>query len=293
MRSLAVALLWIVGLGLVAFALLAGGGTPAYAWSYPAALNTNAGSDSGDDWYPQVTTDGLGNWVAVWGSPSGIVVARSTDNGATWTDPAAIGSGGSPQVTTDGLGNWVAVWQSSGDILAARSTDNGATWTAPAPVKGNGDSDMSPQVTTDGLGNWVAVWESTDDLGGTIGGDLDILVSRSTDNGVNWTPSAALNTNAGHDGGHDKWCQVTTDGLGNWVAVWNSNTNLGGNDGPDWDILVARSTDNGASWTTLAALSSYAFVDSGGEVMPQVATDGGGNWVAVWRAANSLVDGGG
>ena len=34
----------------------------------PAALNTNAGSDSGTDKEPQVTTDGAGNWVAAWHS---------------------------------------------------------------------------------------------------------------------------------------------------------------------------------------------------------------------------------
>jgi hypothetical protein len=242
MKALRTALLALV----VALTLLAGGGMPAYAWTPPAALNTNAASDSGGDALPQVTTDGAGNWVAV--------------------------------------------WQSYQDIQVARSTDNGATWTYPAALNTNSGSDMYPQVTTDGAGNWVAVWDSGGDPYSPLGPDRDILVSRSTDNGVNWTPAAALNTNAGHDGGDDKWCQVTTDGLGNWVAVWNSNTNLGGNDGPDWDILVARSADNGASWTTPAALSSYAFVDSNGEVMPQVATDGGGNWVAVWKCANGLVD---
>ena len=44
-----------------------------------------------------------------------------------------------------------------------------------------------PQVTTDGAGNWVAVWDSYDTLGGTIGTDYDILVSRSTNNGATWT----------------------------------------------------------------------------------------------------------
>lgn len=39
-------------------------------------------------------------------------------------------------------------------------------------------SDSLPQLTTDGEGNWVAVWNSNDDVGGTIGGDLDILVAR-------------------------------------------------------------------------------------------------------------------
>ena len=36
--------------------------------SEPAELNTNAGSDSGDDKRPQVTADGLDSWVAVWQS---------------------------------------------------------------------------------------------------------------------------------------------------------------------------------------------------------------------------------
>ena len=47
--------------GLAALAALAGRGDPAYAWTAPAALNTNAGSDTGWDKYPQVTTDGAGN----------------------------------------------------------------------------------------------------------------------------------------------------------------------------------------------------------------------------------------
>ena len=48
----------------------------------PFPLNTNAASDVEDDFAPQVTTDGLGTWVAVWqskgsrGCRSGTEVAR-------------------------------------------------------------------------------------------------------------------------------------------------------------------------------------------------------------------------
>ena len=56
-------------------------------------------------------------------------------------------------------------------------------------------------MTTDGAGNWVAVWDSGDSLGGTIGTDHDILVSRSSDAGATWTAPAALNTNAATDSG--------------------------------------------------------------------------------------------
>lgn len=56
-----------------------------------------------------------------------------------------------------------------------------------------------PQVITDGAGNWLAVWHSQDSLGGSIGTDQDILISRSTDNGVNWSAPVALNSNAASD----------------------------------------------------------------------------------------------
>ncbi len=100
--------------------------------------------------------------------------------------------------------------------------------------------------------------------------------------GVAVTPPAALNTNADSDSDNDIEPNLATDGSGNWVAVWYSNEDLGGTIGTDFDILTARSTDNGASWTTPAALNSNAAADSASDREPQVTTDGSGNWVAVW-----------
>ena len=84
------------------------------------------------------------------------------------------------------------------------------------------------------------------------------------------TPPAALNTNAGSDSGGDFDPQLTTDGSGNWVAVWDSNDTLGGTIELDVDILTAHSTDNGAMWTAQKALNSNAAVDSGDDFSPQV-----------------------
>lgn len=286
----------------------------------PAALNTNAATDAGADEEPQVTTDGAGNWVAVWqsedslggaiGADYDILVSRSVDNGATWTPPAALNTNAatdsdwdeSPQVTTDCGGNWVAVWWGANDlggtigvdpdILVSRSGDNGATWTPPAALNTNAATDSGtdsrPQLTTDCAGNWVAVWQSDDSLGATIGTDLDILVSRSGDNGASWTPPVALNTNAAIDSRDDWGPQVTTDGGGNWVAVWHSEDDLGGTIGGDRDILVSRSTDNGTTWTLPVALNTNAAADSGSDIWPQVTTDGAGNWVAVWGSDDDL-----
>jgi hypothetical protein len=290
-------------------------------WTVPAALNTNAANDSGDDRNPQITSDAAGNWVAVWesedplggaiGPDTDILVARSTDAGATWTAPAALNTNAAgdsstdwdPQVATDGAGSWLAVWSSDdplggaigpdADILVARSTNAGATWTAPAALNTNaaGDSgagDWDPQVTGDGAGNWVSVWESDNSLGGTSGADWDILVARSTDDGASWTAPATLNSNATSDSGDDVEPQVTTDGAGNWVAAWFSHDSLGDTIDADWDILVARSTDDGASWTAPAALNSNATSDLGEDFRPQIAADGAGGWLAVWESDDSL-----
>ncbi|MDH3521410.1 MAG: hypothetical protein OEM49_13225, partial [Myxococcales bacterium] len=43
-----------------------------------------------------------------------------------------------------------------------------------------------------------------------------------------WSVPVPLNTNATTDVGEDFRVQLTTDGAGIWVAVWESNDDLGG-----------------------------------------------------------------
>ena len=288
------------------------------SWTAPALLNTNATTDSGDDFSPEIATDGLGNWVVVWrsdenlggtaGTDDDLFVSRSTDNGAAWTPPSFLNTDAttdvetdsSPDITTDGLGHWVAVWRSSEgaiigadqDIYFARSGDNGANWSAPATLNTNADgdagADLFPQVATDGLGNWVTVWVSTEDLGDVAGADPDVFVARSANNGVTWTDPSLLNTNAAGDLGNDAFPQLAADSAGNWVVVWQSDEDLLAAAGLDQDILVARSSNNGATWTAPALLNSNATTDSGHDGAPQVTTDGLGNWVAVWWSVEDL-----
>jgi hypothetical protein len=87
-----------------------------------------------------------------------------------------------------------------------------------------------------------------------------------------WTAPAALNTTATDDFGDEDegiapsqdWNpQVTSDGAGSLVAVWVSDNPLDDTIGLDWDILAARSTDDGATWTAPAALNTNATSDSG------------------------------
>jgi len=287
-----------------------------HSWSPAKALNTNAHLDSGDDMFPRLVTDEAGNWVAVWGSDENlgnmvgsdfdILVSRSIDNGVSWSEPATLNNNADsdtgddiiPQITTDKRGNWVAVWRSDEnlggtagtdwDIFIARSMDNGISWSTPETLNSNADSDMNQDyfsdVISDGSGNWIAVWESGD----TAGIDTDIFYSRSTDNSVSWSEPETLNGNADTDSGSDWSPEVTTDGAGNWVAVWESYESLHGTAGSDGDIFVARSTDNGASWSTPMTLNSNANSDIDEDRWPKVTTDGVGNWVTVWYSSENL-----
>ena len=81
---------------------------------------------------------------------------------------------------------------------------------------------------------------------------------------------------------------MPADGSGTWVAVWTSTGALADTLGWDRDILVARSTDAGATWTDAVPLNSNAVTDAGDDWAGQIATDGAGTWVVVWESNDSL-----
>jgi cysteine-rich repeat protein len=87
------------------------------------------------------------------------------------------------------------------------------------------------------------------------------------------------------DRGADQRPQLATDGAGTWIVVWTAND---GTRGGDLDVLRARSTDGGVTWTAPAALNANAAADTGLDDRPQIATDGQGTWVAAWVSDNDL-----
>jgi cysteine-rich repeat protein len=159
---------------------------------------------------------------------------------------------------------------------------------------GDAGNDTVPFLAHDPGGDWLAAWVSDDDLGGTIGTDFDVLLARSSDGGVTWSAPTPLNTNAaadtGDDGGLDaafigflpESPHLATDGAGTWIAVWESNDSLGGTIGTDVNLLFARSTDGGLTWSAPAAVDLRAGMDLAVQWQASVATDGAGNWIAAW-----------
>ena len=281
-------------------------------WTDPAILNSNAAADGNStDTDPQVATDGMGNWVAIWssydslggtiGNDEDVLFSRSTDNGATWSAVAALdpdaatdlgNAADHPQIAADASGNMVVAWHSDdphgnpGDysrkILVSRSSDSGATWSAGQTIDASPAEDFDVSLATDGAGTWLAAWTREGDA--AYGGDRDGFFARSTDAGASWSAPAPLNTNAAASSAVDDGFDLAAGGDGSWVAVWQSADSLGGTIGDDHDILVTRSTDDGLSWSAPAALNSYAATDSVTDLWPRVASDGSGTWIATWSS---------
>lgn len=184
----------------------------------------------------------------------------------------------SPQLATDG------------QVLFARSTDNGITWSPPAALNthaasdGVFDDDVSPAFAT-AQDTWTAVWSRDGTLNDPLGADFGTWQSRSTDGGITWSPPAVSGATADAATGDDEFPEVATDGQGTWVATWSSTDPTGGI-GEDADIPVSNSVDGGIAWSPRTILNINAATDTEDDVVPQLAADGQGSWIAVWQSGN-------
>ncbi len=150
-------------------------------------------------------------------------------------------------------------------IASNAATDSDAE---PPPFETPLGLDRDPQVASDGSGTWVVAWTSADPavvLSAQPGG-LDVVFTRSTDDGLTWSPVALLDANAADRGGLMGSLQYRN---GTWIAAWTSYT-----------CTTARSTDGGATWIPQATTDpSFCF-------SPQVEGDGQGHWVLIGSGQN-------
>ncbi|RMF23869.1 MAG: exo-alpha-sialidase [Deltaproteobacteria bacterium] len=280
--------------------LLIGNASPGEAFvSFGPAHLVDAGgaADTVVDDGPDIATDNAGVWLSAWISGGNVVAASSSDAGASWSVPVTIDASGNAfgpvRVASNGAGAWIAVWASPDslggtigsdwDILFSISSDAGASWSTPAAVNTNASTDIGldryPVVAAAG-GTWIVAWQSDDPLGGTIGNDDDIFAARSADAGATWSPPAVLNSDAASDGPFndvDANVSIATDATGTWILAWETEEPLGGS-----EIAVVRSVDDGLSWSAQSTLSTN-FTGENFHHSPDLATDGAGRWVAVWR----------
>lgn len=217
-------------------------------WTDPQPLNSYAMDDSGtDQWYPDVATDGAGNWVSIWQDSSGLFATHSVDFGASWISPVTVDAAAAPvkmlqknypepsaAIVYAGNGTWVTLSVSRDDettrttAFVSRSTDNGHTWSAPRSVYA-GELEPDFDLDTDDNGTLIATFFSR--------------ILRSTDFGQSWEVSqpelpstgTIMNTRIAY-AGDNKWlravCTYTGEATGSREMY----------------VHASISADNGASW---------------------------------------------
>ena len=291
----------------IAFARSFDGGA---SWSPAGILNSQAGSDTEDDGGPEIA-GASGTWLAVWDRQEGptagdseVWFSRSTNDGASWSPMQILNTtwatdgfarDGSPHVAGDGSGTWIVVWTGNNDlggtigvdddVLYARSTDDGVTWSAPLALNSYAAGDSSDDGPDDFLydnGVWAVIWETQEDVGG-IGTDADVVISRSTDDGLSWSVPAPVNADATTDTGSDTLPHLAADEKGRWMALWLDNTPqpIGP---PHNEASVSTSTDFGATWS--------ATIQTGIPPARPVLAGSRGTWViAIYRLhVDSIAD---
>lgn len=246
--------------------------TPLSGWNTAALLATSSR-------YPQIAMAGSGDAFAVWQGLSPncstrpclvatyVYASRYTPAGG-WVPTGSLGGGfsinGEPRIAAADSGNAIAVWCYGGglppsstpySVYANRYTSSQG-WDGSTLL--DGDGACYPDIAMDNTGNAGAVWKkAANDIYGTW-----------------FTPSDGWGSVSLLDGlsGEVGYPGVTMDGSGTAIAVWEQSSS------GDYNIYAIRYTPAGG-WgsTTLLELGA------GNAGSPEIAMDGSGNAIAVWR----------
>jgi hypothetical protein len=271
------------GNGDIYFAKSTNGGS---TWTDPnIRINTDSGSDS--QYHPAIAVDSEGNIYAVWGDYRNgdidIYFAKSTDKGATWSDPnikinTDVGTSSqlNPSIAVDTGDNIYVVWEDfrndNHDIYFSNSSDGGMTWLATNVII-NSDvgtaGQYSPSIAINSNGGIYVVWEDYRN------GNGDIYFANSTDGGIRWTdPNTKINNDTGS---FDQYYPaLDVDQADNVYCVWEDNRN------GDSDIYFARSTGGGASWTN-SDIQINTDVTTDGQFHPDLSLDSDGIVYVAWE----------
>lgn len=202
------------------------------------------------------------------GGSSPIVFARSTDGGATFSQPRAVSSGGQDG-TRRNQGSDIAVGpdgtiyvayrtfpggsDATSTISIVRSADCGRHWSQPVAVNSIVAGQASGVAFRTPTFAFVAVDSTNPNLVYvaymSLAGDYDIFVQRSTDGGTTWGAPVQVNTDPGNR--HQIWPTIEVSNHALHVAWYDfRNSVTPGNEA--LDVFYACTNCDGVAYPTFS-----------------------------------------
>jgi len=211
---------------------------------------------------------------------SSLRLAKSADDGKTWTPPVTIASDSAfgtrnfhaLHVGSDGAlyVAWLESTQGKSKTFLTRSTDEGTTWVTPVLA----DTTQScpccrTAIATARDGTLYLAWRTV-----FPGNVREVVVARSDDHGVTWkTPVRVQKDNWVFDGCPHAGPSMQVDSAGTvHIAWWSGKEGAAG-------TFYARSTDKGGTFDEPVALGTAEF---SAPAHVQLALGAQGTVVAVW-----------
>jgi hypothetical protein len=269
-------------------------------WGSPSIIYP-AGAITGGEWDAQLSVDPVdGSTVyASWmqNNKSDIIVAKSTNFGASWTYVTADSTNSGtdkPILAVRGQDVYV-VYNHSQTIWSATSHDGGQTFTE---VKVNQNGKLGWSLAGGGTvapnGNAYFAWAGYEGSGGAKA-NVNLYVSKTTDGGATWSTTQLDVSKSPPDcsayacGWAFLGAQMvmTSDSSGNLYALWNAGSAA---KGPE-RIYFSKSTDGGNTWSAKADVSTAPAGTH--HAFPAIAATGNGDVRISWmdaRAANGGMD---
>lgn len=217
----------------------------------PWSPNVKVSVSGGDE--PTIAVDYPKVFISYISNPQKIRV--STDGGLSWRPELSFPNGtccdGSMYVDDVGFLHISTIYLYN-KVVYYRSTDDGTTWTAPFIISSDPQPPYSDKNWTYNIKNriyivWVGFNQPTN--------DFRILLSKSTDRGLTFSPQVQVNN--GITANYRHWPVVREDPKDSnivYVSMTWDKRNFTGNYLPPWQVFIAKSTNGGANWLPNTAL---------------------------------------
>jgi hypothetical protein len=207
-------------------------------------------------------------------SPYPVLISYSADSGKSWSTPAAVNttpparcSGG--YVKTGGDGKVYVCWAGLPDVGPfledfvgfAVSTNGGVDWSinqnafdmngvngilsAKSNIRINGLPHLDVDKSNGPRKGWIYIITTEKDLS-PAGGDHEIILHRSTDDGQTWSGGIRVNQDALNNGKIQYFPAIHVDSGGAINIIYYDDRNTSSDSA---EILLSRSVDGGATWS--------------------------------------------